>query len=109
MSPLPGRVDLDRVDTVSLDRLAHLLATIHEISPTIEVRTYQSWAWEAHCCTNIAIASPRSEWRRFTGRRAVDFVVVRRPAYGRPTAAPFVRPWTTRRRTRRSACRRLLG
>lgn len=47
MSQIPGRVDLDLVDTVSLDRLAHLLATIHEISPTIEVRTYQSWAWEA--------------------------------------------------------------
>lgn len=47
MSLLPGRVDLDRVDTVSLDRLAHMLATIHEVSPTIEVRTYQSWAWEA--------------------------------------------------------------
>lgn len=47
MSLLPGQVDLDRVDEVSLDRLADLLATIHEISPTIEVRTYQSWAWEA--------------------------------------------------------------
>ena len=33
--------------TSSLDQLAELLATIHEVSPTIEVRTYQSWAWEA--------------------------------------------------------------
>jgi len=47
MSLLPGRVDADRVDEASLDRLADLLATIHEVSPTIEVRTYQSWAWEA--------------------------------------------------------------
>jgi aminoglycoside phosphotransferase (APT) family kinase protein len=47
MSLLPGRVDIDRVDAVSLDQLADLLATIHEVSPTIEVRTYQSWAWEA--------------------------------------------------------------
>jgi aminoglycoside phosphotransferase (APT) family kinase protein len=47
MSLLPGRVDLDRVDEVSLDRLAHVLADIHEISPTIAVRIYQSWAWEA--------------------------------------------------------------
>lgn len=47
MSLLPGRVELDRVDKVSLDRLAQLLATIHEVSPTIEVRTYESWAWEA--------------------------------------------------------------
>ena len=47
MSLLPGRVDLDRVDMLSLDRLAHLLATIHEIAPTIAVRSYQSWAWEA--------------------------------------------------------------
>jgi aminoglycoside phosphotransferase (APT) family kinase protein len=47
MTLLPGRVELDRVDDASLDRLAHLLATIHEVSPTLEVRTYQSWAWEA--------------------------------------------------------------
>ena len=47
MSLLPGRVDLDRVDAVSLDRLADLLATIHDVVPAIEVRTYQSWAWEA--------------------------------------------------------------
>ena len=47
MSLLPGHIDLDRVDKDSLDRLAHLLVTIHDVSPTIEVRTYQSWAWEA--------------------------------------------------------------
>ena len=47
MSLLPGRVDVDRVDPVSLDRLADLLATIHDVAPTVEVRTYQSWAWEA--------------------------------------------------------------
>jgi aminoglycoside phosphotransferase (APT) family kinase protein len=47
MSLLPGRVDLDRVDEVDLDRLADLLAGIHDISPTIDVRPYQSWAWEA--------------------------------------------------------------
>lgn len=47
MSLLPGRVELDRVDKVSLDQLAQLLATIHDVVPTIEVRTYQSWAWEA--------------------------------------------------------------
>ena len=47
MSLLPGRMDLDRIDGASCERLAHLLATIHEISPTIEIRPYQSWAWEA--------------------------------------------------------------
>jgi aminoglycoside phosphotransferase (APT) family kinase protein len=47
MTLLPGRVDLDRVDGVSLDRLADLLAGIHDISPTVDVRPYQSWAWEA--------------------------------------------------------------
>jgi aminoglycoside phosphotransferase (APT) family kinase protein len=47
MTLLPGRTDLDRIDEVSLDRLAALLADIHDISPTIDVRTYQSWAWEA--------------------------------------------------------------
>ena len=47
MSRVPGRVDVGRVDAVSLDRLADLLATIHDVAPTIELRTYQSWAWEA--------------------------------------------------------------
>ena len=47
MSRLHGGVDLERVDDLSMHRLAHVLATIHEVSPTIEVRTYQSWAWEA--------------------------------------------------------------
>lgn len=47
MSRLPGRTELDRVDATSLGELAHLLATIHEVTPTIPVRTYQSWAWEA--------------------------------------------------------------
>lgn len=47
MSLLPGRVDVDRVDACSLGRLADLLATIHNVEPTIEVRAYQSWAWEA--------------------------------------------------------------
>lgn len=47
MSLVPGRTDVDRVDEVSLDRLAHLLADIHAIAPTIDVRTYQSWAWDA--------------------------------------------------------------
>jgi aminoglycoside phosphotransferase (APT) family kinase protein len=46
MSRLPGQVELDRVDQVALDQLADLLATIHDVSPTIEVRSYQSWAWE---------------------------------------------------------------
>ncbi len=47
MSLVPGRVDVDRVDPVSLARLADVLATIHDVSPTIDVRAYQSWAWEA--------------------------------------------------------------
>jgi len=47
MSLLPGRVELDRVDERSLDLLAGALHAIHRVSPTIEVRAYQSWAWEA--------------------------------------------------------------
>jgi aminoglycoside phosphotransferase (APT) family kinase protein len=47
MSLVPGDVDTDRVDAASLARLADLLAAIHAITPTIEVRTYQSWAWDA--------------------------------------------------------------
>jgi aminoglycoside phosphotransferase (APT) family kinase protein len=47
MTLLPGAVDTDRVDAISLGRLADLLATVHATTPTIDVRTYQSWAWEA--------------------------------------------------------------
>jgi aminoglycoside phosphotransferase (APT) family kinase protein len=47
MTLVPGRVELDRVDEASLDLLAGVLATIHEVVPTIDLRTYQSWAWEA--------------------------------------------------------------
>lgn len=47
MTRLPGRVDLGRADPGSLDRLVTLLAAIHAVEPSIEVREYQSWAWEA--------------------------------------------------------------
>ncbi|CUR61814.1 putative phosphotransferase enzyme family protein [metagenome] len=47
MSLVPGRIEAGRVDEASLDRLAHVLASIHEVAPTIDVRPYQSWAWEA--------------------------------------------------------------
>jgi aminoglycoside phosphotransferase (APT) family kinase protein len=47
MSLLPGRVDLGRTDPGSMAALAGTLATIHSIRPTIDVREYQSWAWEA--------------------------------------------------------------
>jgi aminoglycoside phosphotransferase (APT) family kinase protein len=47
MTLLPGTVELDRVDDTSLTRLAHLLHSVHEIQPRQEVRSYQSWAWEA--------------------------------------------------------------
>ena len=47
MTRIPGRVELDRIDAASLGRLADVLADIHEVEPSIEVRTYQSWAWDA--------------------------------------------------------------
>jgi aminoglycoside phosphotransferase (APT) family kinase protein len=47
MSLLPGSVDLERTDPGSLAALVHTLAAIHAVTPTIEVRDYQSWAWEA--------------------------------------------------------------
>lgn len=46
MSRLHGSVEVGRVDEVSLNRLAHVLASIHEVAPSIDVRPYQSWAWE---------------------------------------------------------------
>ena len=47
MSMLPGSVDVDRVDDDSLDRLVQVLLGIHRVEWQRDVRTYQSWAWEA--------------------------------------------------------------
>ena len=47
MTLVPGRVDDTRADDQSLVALARTLATIHDVEPTLEVRTYQPWAWEA--------------------------------------------------------------
>lgn len=46
MTLLPGQVDQLRTDSDSLGLLAQLLTDIHAVDPTIQVRTYQSWAWE---------------------------------------------------------------
>ena len=46
MTLLPGQVDQLRTDPDALRNLADLLADIHAIDPTIQVRSYQSWAWE---------------------------------------------------------------
>lgn len=46
MTLVPGEVDIDRVDEVSLTQLADWLAAIHAVEPTIEIRRYQSWAWK---------------------------------------------------------------
>lgn len=47
MTLLPGGIEPHRDDLGSLDALAEALAMIHAIRPTIPVREYQSWAWEA--------------------------------------------------------------
>ena len=47
MTLLPGRVDLGRVDADFLGALAELLVSIHDVAPTVDVRAYQSWAFEA--------------------------------------------------------------
>lgn len=47
MTLLPGQIDQLRTDSDSLGLLAQLLADIHAVEPTIPVRSYQSWAWEA--------------------------------------------------------------
>ncbi len=61
MTFLPGRLETGRTDAVSWDRLAELLTTIHEVRPTVAVRTYQSWAWEAKF-TVPSWASDRQLW-----------------------------------------------
>lgn len=47
MTLLPGRLDADRADEISLRQLAEVLAGIHEVQVDPPPRTYQSWAWEA--------------------------------------------------------------
>ena len=47
MTMLPGLIDVDRLDSDFLGELADLLVTIHNVEPTLEVRAYQSWEWEA--------------------------------------------------------------
>jgi aminoglycoside phosphotransferase (APT) family kinase protein len=77
MSLLPGRVDLHRVDETALDELADVLATIHDVVPTIEVREYQSWAWEAK------FQPPR--WARDPGLWSEAFALLRtEPPLGDP-------------------------
>ncbi len=47
MTLLPGRIQPDQSGESATGRLADVLATVHDVVPTIEVRAYQSWAWEA--------------------------------------------------------------
>ncbi len=47
MTLLPGRVEAGCPDTAGLGALADVLATVHAVVPTIAVRDYESWAWEA--------------------------------------------------------------
>jgi aminoglycoside phosphotransferase (APT) family kinase protein len=47
MTLLPGEIDQLRTDSDSLGSLARLLSDIHAVEPTVDVRSYQSWAWEA--------------------------------------------------------------
>ena len=47
MTLAPGRLEPHRLDGLSLDHLADLLATVHEVEPSADARVFQSWAWEA--------------------------------------------------------------
>lgn len=47
MTFLPGAVETERGDAGHLAALAETLAAVHAVTPTIDVRSYQSWAWEA--------------------------------------------------------------
>lgn len=60
MTMVPGAVDPDRVDETSLIRLAKSLAAIHDVQPSIEVRPYQSWAWDAKYVVPEWAGEPRA-------------------------------------------------
>ncbi|TDD47674.1 aminoglycoside phosphotransferase family protein [Kribbella antibiotica] len=46
MSRLPGTPTIE-LDSAQVTAMATLLAVIHEVTPSLPFRTYQSWAWEA--------------------------------------------------------------
>ncbi|MEP7737781.1 aminoglycoside phosphotransferase family protein [Nocardioides sp. 31GB23] len=75
MTRVPGAVDVDRVDPASLARLADVLAGIHGVQPTVDVRTFQSWAWQAK------FVAP--EWAADTGlwESAFDLLRTDPPGY----------------------------
>lgn len=62
MTFLPGNLDIDHVGGAVTDRLVDLLAAIHDVVPTIDVRAYQSWAWEAKFVTPSWATDP-SLWQ----------------------------------------------
>ena len=47
MTLVSGCIDVDRSDSASLGELADLLVAVHDAEPSLDVRAYQSWAWEA--------------------------------------------------------------
>lgn len=77
MTLLPGRVETGCPDPAGLDALADVLATVHAVAPTVEVRDYESWAWEAKY-------SP-PPWARDAGLWEDAFALLRTepPAYDR--------------------------
>ena len=46
MTLVPGRLETGRVDAEALGHLADLLASVHALEPSDDVRRFQSWAWE---------------------------------------------------------------
>jgi aminoglycoside phosphotransferase (APT) family kinase protein len=70
MTRLPGRVDRARVHPGALAGLADLLVSIHRVAPTIEIREYQSWAWEAKYEVPAWAADPQVWWDAFALLRA---------------------------------------
>jgi len=61
MTLLPGRVSPERVDAASRGAIAELLAAVHDVTPALDLREYQSWAWEAKFVVP-AWASDASVW-----------------------------------------------
>lgn len=72
MTHLPGTVEPTGSDPVAL---AALLVQVHAVRPTIEVRTYQSWAWEEKYVVR--------DWCRDAGlwKAAFDLLRTEPPAY----------------------------
>ena len=63
MSLVPGAVDVSRTSDADLETLARMLVDIHALRPSVQPRTYQSWAIPAKRAVPVWAREPAA-WER---------------------------------------------